>query len=90
LITQGRLAAAMAWVRVAHVWTSSLREPAPMGRRISSYRAVSGFARPAMPETDCAVDELVISLSTVNRHIANTYCKLGVDHRAEAVARLSS
>jgi len=30
----------------------------------------------------------VISLSTVKRHIANTYGKLGGDHRTEAVARL--
>ena len=35
-------------------------------------------------------DQLVISLATVKRHIANTYGKLGVDHRTEAVARLTS
>ena len=34
--------------------------------------------------------QLVISLSTVKRHIANTYGKLGVTHRTEAVARLTS
>jgi LuxR family maltose regulon positive regulatory protein len=34
-------------------------------------------------------DQLVISLSTVKRHIANAYGKLGVDHRTEAVARLT-
>ena len=33
-------------------------------------------------------DQLVISLSTVKRHIANAYGKLGVTHRTEAVARL--
>ena len=33
-------------------------------------------------------DQLVISLSTVKRHIANAYGKLGVDHRTEAIARL--
>jgi LuxR family maltose regulon positive regulatory protein len=32
-------------------------------------------------------DQLVISLPTVKRHIANAYGKLGVDHRTEAVAR---
>jgi len=32
-------------------------------------------------------DHLVISLSTVKRHIANGYGKLGVSHRTEAVAR---
>ena len=37
-----------------------------------------------------AADQLVISLSTVKRHIANAYGKLGVDHRTEAVARLRS
>ena len=35
-------------------------------------------------------DQLVISLSTVKRHIANAYGKLGVTHRTEAVARLTS
>ena len=32
-------------------------------------------------------DQLFISLSTVKRHIANTYGKLGVSHRTEAVAK---
>ena len=35
-------------------------------------------------------DRLVISLATVKRHIANTYGKLGVDLRTEAVARLTT
>jgi LuxR family maltose regulon positive regulatory protein len=32
-------------------------------------------------------DQLFISLATVKRHIANTYGKLGVSHRMEAVVR---
>ena len=32
-------------------------------------------------------DQLVISVATVKRHIANVYGKLGVGHRTEAVAR---
>ena len=32
-------------------------------------------------------NHLFISLSTVKRHIANAYSKLGVIHRTEAVAR---
>jgi LuxR family maltose regulon positive regulatory protein len=32
-------------------------------------------------------EHLVISLPTVKRHIANTYAKLGANHRTEAIAR---
>jgi LuxR family maltose regulon positive regulatory protein len=32
-------------------------------------------------------EHLVISLPTVKRHIANTYGKLGANHRTEAIAR---
>jgi LuxR family maltose regulon positive regulatory protein len=32
-------------------------------------------------------EQLVISLPTVKRHIANTYGKLGANHRTEAIAR---
>ena len=35
-------------------------------------------------------DELVISLSTVKRHVANAYGKLGASHRTEAVARANA
>jgi LuxR family maltose regulon positive regulatory protein len=35
-------------------------------------------------------DQLVISLPTVKRHIANAYGKLGVTHRTEAVARANA
>ena len=32
-------------------------------------------------------DQLFISLSTVKRHIANAYGKLGASHRTEAISR---
>jgi len=32
-------------------------------------------------------DQLVISVTTVKRHISNIYGKLGVSHRTQAVAR---
>ena len=32
-------------------------------------------------------DKLFVSLPTVKRHVANTYGKLGVRHRTEAVAK---
>jgi LuxR family maltose regulon positive regulatory protein len=35
-------------------------------------------------------DHLVVSLPTVKRHIANSYGKLGVGHRTEAVARATA
>jgi LuxR family maltose regulon positive regulatory protein len=35
-------------------------------------------------------DQLVISIATVKRHIANAYGKLGVRHRTEAVARATA
>ncbi|MGE0227614.1 MAG: LuxR C-terminal-related transcriptional regulator [Dehalococcoidia bacterium] len=35
-------------------------------------------------------DQLVVTLSTVKRHIANSYAKLGVGHRMEAVARANA
>ena len=35
-------------------------------------------------------EHLFISLSTVKRHIANAYGKLGVSHRTEAVARANA
>jgi len=65
--------------------------------------AIAGLAEPLTPReleilrlvaagmrNQEIADHLVISLSTVKRHIANTYGKLGVDHRTEAVARLTS
>jgi len=35
-------------------------------------------------------DQLVISLTSVKRHTGNTYRKLGVEHRTEAVAQLTT
>lgn len=35
-------------------------------------------------------DQLVVTLATVKRHIANSYGKLGVGHRTEAVARANA
>jgi LuxR family maltose regulon positive regulatory protein len=65
--------------------------------------AIAGLAEPLTPReleilrliaagmrNQEIADQLVISLSTVKRHIANTYGKLGVDHRTEAVARLTT
>jgi LuxR family maltose regulon positive regulatory protein len=62
--------------------------------------AVAGLAEPltareveilrlvaAGMKNQAIADHLVISVATVKRHIANTYGKLGVDHRAAAVAR---
>ena len=76
------------------------RAPQPAA---STPAAVAGLAEPLTArETEILrlvaagmrnqeiADELVISLATVKRHIANTYGKLGVTHRTEAVARLTS
>jgi LuxR family maltose regulon positive regulatory protein len=65
--------------------------------------AIAGLAEPLTPReleilrliaagmrNQEIADHLVISLSTVKRHIANTYGKMGVDHRTEAVARLTT
>jgi LuxR family maltose regulon positive regulatory protein len=35
-------------------------------------------------------EQLFISLSTVKRHVANAYGKLGASHRTEAVARANA
>ena len=47
---------------------------------------VLGLVAAGMMNQEIA-DRLFISLSTVKRHIANAYGKLGVSHRTEAVAR---
>lgn len=48
---------------------------------------VLGLVREGLRNKDIA-KRLFISLSTVKRHIANIYAKLGVTHRTAAVARL--
>lgn len=48
---------------------------------------VLGLVREGLRNKDIAT-RLFISLSTVKRHIANIYAKLGVTHRTAAVARL--
>ena len=35
-------------------------------------------------------DQLFISTSTVKRHVANIYAKLGATHRTEAVAKANA
>ena len=77
-----------------------LREVGVKPEPISAQSAAAGLAEPltvrevevlrliaaGMRNQEIA-KHLFISLSTVKRHIANTYGKLGVGHRTEAVAR---
>ena len=60
---------------------AELAEPLT-GREIEILRLI-----PAGMRNQEIADQLFISLSTVKRHIANAYGKLGVSHRTEAVAR---
>lgn len=71
------------------------------GRAVAAPRAtVAGLLEPLTPReveilrlvaagmrNQAIADHLVISLSTVKRHIANTYGKLDVEHRSAALAR---
>jgi LuxR family maltose regulon positive regulatory protein len=52
------------------------------GREVEILRLIAAGMR-----NQEIADHLFISLPTVKRHIANTYGKLGVDHRTEAIAR---
>jgi len=61
--------------------TAGLVEPLT-GREIEILRLIAAGMR-----NQEIADHLFISLSTVKRHIANAYRKLGVNHRTEAVAR---
>ena len=80
--------------------TQLLRETGVMPEAVSAGSAPAGLAEPltirevevlrlvaaGMRNQEIA-DHLFISLSTVKRHIANAYGKLGVSHRTEAIAR---
>ena len=76
---------------------AALDAPAPAA---PSQSAPAGLAEPLTPReieilrlvaagmrNQEIADQLVISVATVKRHIANAYGKLGVRHRTEAVAR---
>ena len=65
----------------AQAAAGDLAEPLT-GREVEILRLVAGGMR-----NQEIADHLFISLSTVKRHIANAYGKLGVSHRTEAVAR---
>jgi LuxR family maltose regulon positive regulatory protein len=57
--------------------------PEPLtGREVEILRLIAGGMR-----NQEIADHRFISLSTVKRHIANAYGKLGVSHRTEAIAR---
>lgn len=60
---------------------ADLAEPLT-AREVEILRLIASGLR-----NDEIADRLFISLSTVKRHIANTYSKLGVSHRGEAIAR---
>ena len=60
---------------------AGLAEPLTI-REVEILRLISGGMR-----NQEIADHLFISLSTVKRHIANSYGKLDVSHRTEAVAR---
>ncbi|MGE0539095.1 MAG: LuxR C-terminal-related transcriptional regulator, partial [Dehalococcoidia bacterium] len=60
---------------------ATLAEPLT-AREVEILRLIAAGMR-----NQAIADQLVISLPTVKRHIANAYGKLGVSHRTEAVAR---
>ncbi len=65
----------------AQVAATELTEPLTM-REVEILRLIAAGMR-----NQEIADQLFISLSTVKRHIANAYGKLGVRHRTEAAAR---
>ena len=66
---------------LAQAAAADLPEPLT-GREVEILRLIEGGMR-----NQEIAEHLFISLSTVKRHIANSYGKLGVSHRTEAVAR---
>ena len=65
----------------AQVAAADLAEPLT-AREVEILRLIAAGMR-----NQEIADQLFISLSTVKRHIANGYGKLGVSHRTEAIAR---
>ena len=65
----------------AQAAAARLAEPLT-AREVEILRLIAGGMR-----NQEIADHLFISLSTVKRHVANAYGKLGVGHRTEAVAR---
>ena len=68
----------------AQVAAADLAEPLT-GREVEILRLIAAGMR-----NQEIAEHLFISLSTVKRHIANAYGKLGVSHRTEAVARANA
>ncbi len=65
--------------------TAGAELPEPLtGREVEILRLVAAGMR-----NQEIADQLFISLATVKRHIANTYGKLGVSHRTQAITRAS-
>jgi LuxR family maltose regulon positive regulatory protein len=60
---------------------AGLAEPLT-GREVEILRLIAAGMR-----NQEIADHLVISVSTVKRHIANAYGKLGVSHRTQAIIR---
>src|SRR5690606_4839385 len=77
--------------------------PTPVGPPPRRDAASSSLAEPLTPRevevlrlvaagltNQEIADQLVVTLSTVKRHIANSYGKLGVGHRTEAIVRANA
>lgn len=62
-------------------------QPASTSAQIAAGELVEPLTTREVEIMRLIADQLFISLHTVKRHIANTYGKLGVSHRTEAVAK---